>query len=132
MVYAVMIGEYSDWHLVGYCETKEQANAYCNEYNATQKRAWENDMYVIPLANLENEKFEGKQICYSVDTRDWSFWREHWYDDAVVPLNSVLVNDGLYTEPTIQIWIYPADVKRIKKIAQDRYAQWKAEKEGII
>lgn len=129
MVYAVVGGEYSDWYLVGYCESREKAEEYCKIHNVQKKR---NELYVMEMPDLEKEPPEGKRLCYCVDTEDWSYCRAWECDDGKIPESGIDVLDGIFAEPDIYIWIYPSELKRIIKIAQDKYAEWKAEREGII
>ena len=129
MVYAVVGGEYSDWYLVGYCKTKEGAEDYCKTHNGQIK--WK-ELYVMELADLDKEPPEGELLCYGVDAGDWSYWQSYSWGKDDIPKDGIYIGEDMFNDPIMYIWIYPTELKRIKKIAQDRYYKWKAEKEGII
>ena len=128
MVYAVVGGEYSDWYLVGYCESQKKAEEYCKTHN--KQIRWK-ELYIMELADLDKEPPEGELLCYMVDTEDWSYCQSFSWRKDEIPESKIYVCGSIFENPDIYIWIYPSELKRIQKIAQDRYYKWKAEKEGI-
>ena len=128
MVYAVVGGEYSDWYLVGYCDTQEKAEEYCKTHNDQIQRK---ELYVMELPDLEKEPYEGELLCYAVDTENWGYWQYYGWDKDKIPKDRIYADDSLFEKPIMYFWIYPSELKRIQKIAQDKFAQWKAEREGI-
>lgn len=122
MVYGVFGGEYSDWWVLGYFDDKEKADAFCKRANENAVNSLK-EIYVRELPNLESEKTEEK-ICVMVDTEDWRVEPGYEDEDFIIDYE-----DGT---ALIHMMIYPSQYDRAAKIAQDRWAQYKAEKEGIV
>ena len=121
MVYGVFGGCYSDWFVIGYFDDKENAEKFCERANEHVLFDY-HELYVRELPNLEEEKSEGK-IGVTVDTDDWKAEVSYFEDeDSIIDYGDSAV---------ISMMIYPSQFDRAVKIAQDRWAQYKAEKEGI-
>lgn len=121
MVYGVFGGEYSDWFVIGYFDDKDKAEDFCFRANKKAKYSYE-ELYVRELPNLEYESKE-KRIGVSVDTDDWRVEISPFADEDEI------IDYG--DSATIVMMIYPSQYDKADKIAQDRWAQYKAEKEGI-
>ena len=130
MVYGVFGGEYSDWFVVGYFESKKDAEVYCNLHNAKCEDSWD-EYYIKPLLNLvDNEPNIYRQFTYS-EYRD-----EVWKEDDMVsntkePTFIVDYGNGVRC---VNVWMNLCDFskERVRKIAQDALAKHDAEKAGIV
>lgn len=132
MVYGVFGGEYSDWYVLGYFDSKEEAEAYCESYNDSLTDKWSTKIYIKEIPNLKDGKKEGDLVCfeYGVDEiigRGFSFAVCDWENFfSEVPERKWVMKDNVFF-----VWIYPEQVGNVMKIIYDRLAEYKAEQEGI-
>ena len=126
MIYAVFGGEYSDWYPVGYFEDKDEAEAYCAEFNKLNR--W-NQYYFMEMPNLKEQSNDCKRLCYEVDLEDGYVARASYYDDDE-PEERLWITDE--DDPRqVYIWLYAWQLPKAIKIAADKVAFWKARKAGI-
>lgn len=70
-IYAVFYGVYSDWHVVGYFDNKEDAKDFCKKYSLLE------DYYIISLSQMKSDNIPtriGKQYvvsCYKTKNGVW-------------------------------------------------------------
>ena len=121
MVYGVFGGCYSDWFVIGYFTDKAKAEAFCERANETAKTD-DREIYVRELPNLETEEVAEGLISVRVDTEDWEV------ELAYTDMDEIIDYGGGYA--AIYMMLYPSQYDRAVKIAQDRWAQYKAKKEG--
>ena len=122
MVYGVFGGVYSDWWVLGYFEDKKRAEAFCQRANEHAEYDYK-EIYVRELPNLEEGSAE-ERICVEVRTDAWQVDISFAEEDRILDWG-----DGT---GIVYMMIYPSQFDRAAKIAQDRWAQYKAEKEGIV
>ena len=130
MIYGVFGGEYSDWYSVGYFDNEEEAEAYCESYNA-KKSGWECDLYVIRMPNLKDGKKEGVLIEFYMNP-DGSIHQgnfETFNEDSPAHRWEM---DEICGRPLFRIWIDPTQRDKVEKIMHDRYAEYLAEREGLV
>ncbi len=131
MIYGVFGGEYSDWYSVGYFDNEEEAEAYCEAYNAKKRNRWEDDLYVIRMPNLKGGKKEGVLIEFSLfpngDLSQGGF--EAFNEDNPAHRWEM---DEVMGRPLFRIWIDPTQKDKVEKILHDRYAEYLAEREGLV
>lgn len=129
MVYGVFGGEYSDWYPVGYFENREEAEVFCNRFNEGRGR-WDDELYIIAMPNLGINEKEEKPSLVRVDTKTWK-WSFAPNDEWVLEGGKDTVFDFGNGDISVFIWIHSFQLDRVVKIAQDFYAKWKAEQEGL-
>lgn len=125
MIYGVFGGEYSDWFIVGYFDTEEKAQAFCDEYNSNLK--WGDDYYVLSMVNLEEGRCETPRKWYLVDIDGGRAYPATWIANKDEAKN-------IYVSPCgdVYIFIYPWQLSKAVKIARDKLAEYKARKAGIV
>lgn len=123
MVYGVFGGCYSDWWVLGYFADEEKAKAFCERVNKNIRYDYQ-EVYIRELPNLENEGEREERINVCVDTKDWAVNIEYMNMDEIIDFG-----DGT---AEIYMMIYPSQYDKAAKIAQDRWAQYKAQKAGIV
>ena len=134
-VYVVTAGEYSDYHIVAVFSTKENALKFAEEHrNVIEGLAYFED-------EIEEYEVDVPRVASFVEVRynpehdyvDW-FDTEPECDRAtedrmlrencfsfLLPISKRVFHQGLRNDVR----------KHLLKIAQDRYAKWKAEQSGI-
>jgi len=120
-VYVIEKGQYSDRHVVGVVETKEEADKICDILNRTDESYKD-----TTWTEYDTTQFHTDRLRFIVE---YAF--EQWfieYDDYNLY--------SKYTESTCDYEghyiIYAKTPEQALKIAQDMEAQLKAEKEGLI
>ena len=130
-MYVVVDGEYSDWNLIGYTETKEQAMSICAWHNHHLKDKWAYEWYCIHALPI-TAQFPEIQGLYSfsvVFKPDKSF--------SYCKRNTIYPN--VYHEPMIvqeDEYCYVVNVMaesnaKATKIGKDALMKILAEREGI-
>lgn len=133
-VYVVTSGCYSEWHIDAVCDNEEKAQKICDLIDADDEPAvneWDTDIYDIiddgtNLYDITIDPTDNKIIIvYS--------WKLH---DPV--FNVVVKDSGAYWDhsnadiPNIIFRVRARDEEHARKIALDRYYNWKAVKEGVV
>lgn len=130
MVYLVVEGEYSDWHVFGYFRNELDAENYCLLKNSEDEY---NEYYVLPIKEL------------SIDVSKTDMTKEYrivFYTNSGVP-NQIDSPDIYVGEirkvrfrckldspnPWFMVIVTAENKNKAKKIAQDYYAQFKYNKE---
>lgn len=129
MVYGVFSGCYSDWEVHGYFEKKTDAEAYCKMKNKNIEYESQ-DYYVKPMLNLA----DGDPDVYRLYE-----YNEYWdsvYEERAFSTKKkrTRVVDYRTGVRCVEVWLKPCDYNRdkLRKIAHDALAKYKAEKEGIV
>lgn len=124
-VYVIQKGYYSDRHIIGIVETKEEADNLVKILKDTNSYSADSVSY---------EEFDTKQFCskllrFEVEDRSWypSDWSAE-YDEYDL-YKEYDHNTCDYENHYI---IYASTPQQAIKIAQDMKAQMMAEKEGIV
>ena len=127
MVYGIFGGVYSDWFVLGYFVRKKDAIEYCKKMNAKLGK-YDDEYYIKEMYNLARNtaKLED-EICWEVDTKTWEFRRNTWMWRNGEEKYRV----DEYDDEDIYVWLKPGNELKLPKIAQDYFAEWKAEKEGV-
>ena len=130
MVYGVFGGEYSDWYVMGYFEDKEKAEAYCKEHNEKCEFSCD-EYYIKPLLNLvDNDPNIYRRYVYSECNED--VWKDGGELSETKGQTCVIeYGDG---RRWVKMWLRPCDFskERVRKIAHDALAKYKAQKAGIV
>ena len=122
-VYVIEKGDYSDRHIIGVVENKEDAKRICNSLTSERD-------YSISWSEWDTNQFVTNKIRYVV-MDDNSDYYQGWsaeYDDYEFYkdcTDNQRIYDGCYV-------IFANSAQQAIKIAQDMKAQMKAEKEGIV
>lgn len=134
-MYVVTAGEYSDYHIVAVFSTKENALKFAEEHrNVIEGLTYYED-------GIEEYEVDAPRVASFVqvdydpehDYIDWSvnvpecdrvtedsIVYESWFS-FLLPISNRVFHQGLRNDVR----------KHLLKIAQDRYAKWKAEQSGI-
>ena len=122
--YAVTEGEYSDYRIITITEDKEKAGRIAAAYDGDVEEY--EDCIINPIGVWK--------IYYYEKSGRWGVYHSHrdfedikdkeWEPDY---FKSTLFNDGM----TWTIYAAAENKELAQKIAYDKYAQWKAEQEGI-
>lgn len=121
-IYIITQGEYSEYHIVGMTHDRQKAERWVNEYNLGKEYAFDR----AEIEEYETDVFgRGDLYQYSVKREcgevsvdllsDIDFKYEYFYSD-----------DGDF-----RLVVYAHDKEHAKKIAYDRIAKMKAEREGL-
>lgn len=137
--YAIMSGQYSDWHINGYVSNLEDAYKYCAWKNSIDKY---DEYYPVEISCLDGDQKIDISFKYKYRTV-FDFRNESWvvrdidiYDVKPTSLDSYFnVVDGkkLYGYSWIRIEFIMAtlDFDRAKKVAEDKLYQYLAEEQGL-
>ena len=128
--YAVTAGTYSDFHIITITDNEENAERIAAAYDGDVEEYEDNIVDPIGV-------WEVSYIVYEDGDTDWQICGSgpDQYDDDDNMFNepylfstnmSYLINYKSWT-----IRVKAKDKDHALKIAQDKYAQWKAEQEGI-
>ena len=122
--YAVTESEYSDYRIITITEDKEKAERIAAAYDGDVEEY--EDCIINPIGVW--------RIYYNEKTKKWAVWHsnrniedikdEEWGPDYFEPSFSM----GM----TWAIYVTAENKDLALKIAYDKYAQWKAEREGLI
>ena len=123
-VYVVTEGDYSDYHIVGVCTSKESAERIrqlaSSDYHEAQIEEYEADSFNIEPTYNYYEVIIFKYGDIHVDTH------EYIYDPYIV---RDYRNAKCATKYSVNV--FARDEEHAKKIAFDCIAKYKAEEEGI-
>lgn len=133
-LYAVTAGAYSDYHIVALCSDKERATKICDMYNGNDigsmwgAKVEEFDDGIqtdidMPLYKIELSSSGKCKIseCWGEEKVDTMLDRQYAWR-----LN-VLDSCG-----DLMIYVFADNMDMALKIARDKFAQYKAEHEGVI
>ena len=140
MVYGVVAGYYSDWHIVGYSNNKVDAEKYCAEHNLkTQDENsefyYDDDYYIIKIGNIKiNDDIKNIKLLYEheiiFDCDDEMRNEPERYEYYVGEKRKISFR---YSRRLRNNWFavkVTADSRaKAEKIAQDYYAKFKYNKE---
>lgn len=140
-VYVVTSGEYSEYHVDGVFLSEDKAIAFCANHN----HACLGDSCMDPFNIEEYETMEDNIESTSEDiVYRYFVWGMHYCDAPVIMYDRDIEHDMKTNKwrdkyydrtgfPKIQQYVYlnRPDRETAIKIVQDRYAKWKAEKEGL-
>ena len=129
--YAVTTGEYSDYHIVTITDNKDHAERVAAAYGADVEEYEDN--IVDPTG------------VWSVSYFVYKYENKYW-EAAPVDPDSYDDDDDVFNKPSLfgansfyhggykswTIFVKAKDKEHAIKSAQDKYAQWKAEQEGIV
>lgn len=139
-VYGVFNGEYSDWDVVGYFTSREEAEKSCAVHNNILGF---DDEYVMELECLDGKIELPQKALYYLHTVVFDNTEKGWVMRNTPEGYKFSVEDYDEKESsTIEdrfVWIAISvkarngieDRKRVEKIAQDRLYKYLAEKNGI-
>lgn len=139
-VYVLITGEYSDWSIMGFTETEEEAQNICARKNA--ESSWSDEWY---YEEVEKRQFDGKPVkmvyCFTVlfhdgGTRNWeisdSFGMNYYASDDK-RLDSidkeVMITGDLWHSAQCNVILDENNPEKARKIAQDRLYKKLAEVE---
>lgn len=138
-VYVVTSGEYSSYGIEAIFLTREKAELYCANHNVIEEYTW----YDIEEYDTMDDSLEGadEEFCYR-------YYINPQYKNPYVAEPTVMRwseaekdrerqrewNDtryGRFPRSQMFVYAYKPNKSQAVKIVQDRYAKWKAEKEGL-
>lgn len=122
MVYGVFGGCYSDWYVVGYFENKKDAEDYCKRVNEKIESDF-SELYVVAIPNLDADEVGDELVGVMVNTDGWRMEGNGCCGNMICEYGDSAL---IYME------LRPSQYHKAIKIAQDRWARYKAEKEGIV
>ena len=154
-VYVVTAGAYSDYHICGLTLDKEKAEHLCMLYgfynNDAEVEEWETDKFTgledimdyIRHKYIDEEREEENKLKpYAACFDPWSgVFLGFGNTSSSSSISDIITVNGLKREATCMppielgsadmIMVYAEDEEHARKIACDKYAKQKAEKEGI-
>lgn len=121
--YAVTTGDYSEYHIVTITENKENAERIAAAYDGLVEEYEDNITNPIGVWQVRYNEKEKMWYPCNVD-RDWEKVKdmEPRYEQSWI----FNCDNCWYT------YVHAEDKEHALKIAQDKYSQWKAEREGIV
>jgi len=121
-VYVIEKGYYSDRHIIGIVETKDEAEQIVD---AIKGASWDRDS--VRYKEFDTEQFKNKRLLFEV-TREWNnSWHAEF--DEYNFFDNYKDNTCDYSDHYI---IYADNPSQAIKIAQDMYWEEQAKKEGLI
>ena len=152
MVYLITRGEYSDYHVVGYCTSKNIAEKICAKLNRSELQRVYGIPYMVESCRCMDEKPKAESVAYEYEfhaRKDISGKVEMTYPYSA---EGVLVDEWLpvrvehdaLIDPATEIGYLVSDTYTIRvrvkqknrdkalKIAEDALAQYRAEEEERI
>ena len=136
MIYIIEAGAYSDYYVLGYCSTEEQAKKAVAFHN----RGNTNDDYrYSELDCLDDEAAQVDKIYVVYDFRynqkrdgigfteaGWGKTTDYKWESA-----KLRARNGIYgaygTQITVTVWLEHDDIEKARKIAHDKVAEYLAE-----
>ena len=136
IIYIIEAGEYSDYNVLGYCSTKEQAEKAV----AFRNRGITNEDYrYSELDCLDDEAAQVDKIYVVYDIRykqkqngigfteaGWDKTTDYKWESA-----RLRARDGIYgvygTQITVTVWLEHEDIEKAGKIAHDKVAEYLAQ-----
>ena len=153
MIYLITRGEYSDYHIVGYCTSKRTAEKVCAQLNRKEAQKRYNDPYMVECCRCMDAKPMAKKTAY-----EYKFYATK-YTDGTVEMNNpwgstergMLVDGWLPVKMKYESYenirggistpiagsymicvrTDRKDPDRALKIAEDALAKYRAEEEGL-
>ena len=132
-IYAVTAGAYSDYHIVALCSDRNKADEICEVYNRSYTFGGWGEASVKEYE--DGSRVDLNRSVYKVSIyRDSYEARELIGEDKVEsvcevwsPFNQIYTTNGVFTF----LDIYADSKEQAIKIAQDKFAEYKARKEGL-
>ena len=131
-IYAVTAGAYSDYHIVALCSDRNKADKICEVYNRSYTFGGWGAASVKEYKDGGRIDLDRPVFEVSID-RDLYKAKELIGEDKVEavcenwhPFNQIYTNGA-----SLFLDIYADSREQAIKIAQDKYAEYKARKEGI-
>ena len=131
-IYVLIIGEYSDWQIMGFAETEEQARNICARKNAERSK-YGDEWYYEEVDRFEYKIAPVKIVyCFNVNfcdkgTRAWTMDDRvsmSYYASDDKRLDSISkeveIRGDLWHSASCEVVLDENDPERAKKIAQDR------------
>lgn len=122
--YAVTEGEYSDYRIITITEDKEKAERIAAAYDGDVEEYEDCIINPIGIWKIYHYEKNGDWIVYHSERDVEDIKDVEWKPDY---FESTLFNEGM----TWTIYVTAENKERAQKIAYDKYAQWKAEREGL-
>lgn len=134
-IYLIVSGVYSDWHVEGYCTSKELADQYVA--NANAKKIWTEPCYSLCVKCVDDmvtEKHVYRKFDFEAYRKgdEWEIYSFLWDEQYVLGRESNSVCDERDTNGKIRLTVYvprneeeeypestEAEENRATKIAQD-------------
>lgn len=132
-IYAVTAGAYSDYHIVALCSDRNKAEKICDVYNRSYTFGGWGEASIkeyrdgsrvdlnrpVFEVSIYGDLYKAKEL---IGEDKIEAVCENWH-----PFNRIYTNNGT----VFFLDIYADSKKQAIKIAQDKYAEYKAQKEGI-
>lgn len=122
--YAVTEGEYSDYRIITITEDKEKAERIAAAYDGDVEEYEDCIINPIGLWKIYHYEKNGDWVVFHSDRDVEDIKDVEWKPDY---FESTLFNDGM----AWTIYVTAENRELAKKIAYDKYAQWKAERKGL-
>ena len=144
MIYLITQGDYSDYHVVGYCTSKNAAEKICAKLNRRElQKIYNSNPYMVESCRCMDEKPKAESVAY-----EYKFHAKKDISGKVVifcpySVEGVLVDgwlpvrvehDGYSISEayTIRVRVKQKNRDKALKIAEDALAQYRAEEEERI
>ena len=122
-IYVVTEGSYSDYHICGVFTDKEKAENFVNIYNKYSGDYAEIETYEDGvMLNTNGIKFE---VCFCRDKHDNLVC---FYSSTASPSDKCGVRA---INSYIEVVVFAETKAQAKKIAEDKLAEWLAERKGV-
>lgn len=127
--YAVTRGCYSDYHIITITDNKENAERIAAAYGADVEEYEDNIIDPIGVWWAQRDEYENGEIEWRASGKDPDCFSE---DDTKRP---PVIGKSSFGGVVSEYWaayVFAKDENHAIKAGQDKYAQWKAEQEGIV
>lgn len=121
-VYVVMKGSYSDAHICMVTMDKKHAK----DMRRLLSDRW-NEAYI---QSYILDEYNNRSKCFYVEFEEGTPPEVHIDEYCYYPFDEMPYVDE-YEDP-LRIYVHVIDEEHALKIAQDKYAEWKAEKDGYV
>ena len=120
-IYIITKGCYSDYHICAVTMDKSRAEKL--------KRLFDGRWEEAAIEEYTLDEAKKNEYVYYIDFQDNSS-PQIYIDEYSGFVNSTPY--VIYEYPAVRVYVHAKDEKHAMKIAQDEYARWKAEQEGIM
>ena len=133
-IYIIEAGEYSDYNVLGYCSTKEQAEKACafrncgitnGDYRYSELDCLDDEAaQVDKIYVVYDIRYQQKRKGIGFEEAGWSKTTDYKWENAKLRARESDYDFG--TRITVTVWLEHEDIERARKIAHDKVAEYLA------
>lgn len=138
-IFVIVKGRYSDWQIMGYVDSAEQAKRICDFQNENKQDEYEDDCYYITVPKIVlYGRLESSVYKYGVCIKDGAVSDFCPVSEKSFPFNPYV---SIEQDDTVifYFWAYEGyrtydteGKEKILRIGRDKWAEYRAAQEGIL